>query len=73
MVKVWCTGGFIVNIKKRLHYNQSGQGACVFGLASAIKGINFSEKLWLQDTVYARPDDVCVLLQTLPCPETELK
>lgn len=61
LVKVWRTGGFIVNtnIKKGCqYYNQSGHGTCVFGLASAIKGISFGEEMWLQDTVYALPDDM---------------
>lgn len=61
VVKVWRTGGFVVNtnIKKgRQYYNQNGSGTCIFGLASAMKGINFGEEMWLQDTVYALPEDM---------------
>lgn len=59
--KVWRTGGFVVNtnIKKgRQYYNQSGSGACIFGLASAMKGIHLGEEMWLQDTVYALSEDM---------------
>lgn len=61
MVKVWQTGGFIVNTNiqpGKQYYNQSGHGACIFGLAEAINAIHFEEELWLQDTRYALPDDM---------------
>ena len=61
MVKVWQTGGFIVNTNiqpGKQYYNQRGHGACIFGLAEAINAIHFEEELWLQDTRYALPDDM---------------
>lgn len=58
--------------KGRQYYNQSGAGACIFGLASAMKGIHFGEEMWLQDTVYALPEDM-LLYYKLTCPETGLQ
>lgn len=61
MVKIWRTGGFIVNnaIKSnKQYYNQSGHGTCIFGRTKALKEANFAEELWLQDAKYALPDDM---------------
>lgn len=61
MVKVWKTGGFIVNSHIEAHkqyYSQSGHSTCVFGKTQALKNIRFEEELWLQDTKYALPDDM---------------
>lgn len=61
MVKVWRTGGFIVNTNiqpGKQYYNQSGHGTCIWGRAEAINAIHFEDELWLQDTRYAIPDDM---------------
>lgn len=61
LVKIWRTGGFIVNTSTntyKQYYNQSGHGTCVFGRTKALKELHFEEELWLQDTKYALPDDM---------------
>jgi len=61
MVKIWRTGGFIVNtniIPHIQYYNQSGHGTCLFGKTEAVKKMHFEDELWLQDTRYALPDDM---------------
>ena len=61
MVKVWRTGGFIVNSAvedNKQYYSQSGHGTCVFGRTKALKELHFEEELWLQDAKYALPDDM---------------
>lgn len=61
MVKIWRTGGFIINTDINPHiqyYNQSGQGACLFGKTEAVKRMHFEDELWLQDAGYALPDDM---------------
>lgn len=55
------SGGFTVNtnIQPNIqYYNQSGQGACLFGKTQKIKDIHFEDELWLEDTKYALPDDM---------------
>lgn len=61
MVKIWRTGGFIVNTNiapDRQYYNESGHGTCIFGQTRAIAAIHFEEELWLEDTRYALPEDM---------------
>ena len=61
MVKVWRTGGFIVNSAvedNKQYYSQSGHGTCVLGRTKALKELHFEEELWLQDAKYALPDDM---------------
>lgn len=61
MVKVWRTGGFIVNSAvedNKQYYSQSGHGTCVFGRTKALKELHFEEELWLQDAKYALPEDM---------------
>lgn len=61
LVKIWRTGGFIVNTSTdsyKQYYNQSGHGTCVFGRTKSLKELHFEEELWLQDTRYALPEDM---------------
>lgn len=60
-MKIWRTGGFIVNASTDIYeqyYNQSGHGTCVFGQTKALQDMHFEEELWLQDTKYALPEDM---------------
>ena len=60
LLKIWRTGGFIVNsrvFEGVQYFSQSGHVTCIFGFTSAIKAMHFEDELWLQDTVYALPDD----------------
>lgn len=61
VVKIWRTGGFIVNANiqaDKQYYNQSGHGTCIFGKTKALRDLHFEDELWLQDTKYALPDDM---------------
>lgn len=61
MVKIWRTGGFIVNTNiqpDKQYYNQSGHGTCIFGKTKTLRDLHFEDELWLQDTKYALPDDM---------------
>ncbi len=61
LVKIWRTGGFIVNTNMqegKQYYSQSGHGTCVFGKRETLQAMHFDEEIWLQDTRYALPDDM---------------
>ncbi|MCH5311281.1 MAG: hypothetical protein J1E57_04910 [Prevotella sp.] len=61
IVKIWRTGGFIINTNiefDKQYYNQSGHGACIFGKVKALQDLHFEDELWLQDTKYSLPDDM---------------
>lgn len=58
--KINLCGGFIVNTgydPTKPVYSQTGHGSHCFAETQALRDIHFEEELWLEDSVYALPDD----------------
>ena len=53
-------GGFVVktNLKPgHVYYSQTGHGSNCFASVQALRDIRFEDELWLEDSIYALPDD----------------
>ena len=58
--KINLCGGYIVNTgydPNKPVYSQSGHGSHCFAKTAALRKIHFEDELWLEDSVYALPDD----------------
>lgn len=58
--KVNLCGGFVVNTgydPTKPVYSQTGHGSHCFAKTQALRDIHFEDELWLEDSVYALPDD----------------
>lgn len=59
-MKINMCGGFVVNTNLHFdvqYYSQTGHGSNCFIESKALKNIHFENEQWLEDSVYALPDD----------------
>lgn len=59
-MKINRCGGFVLNTRvdpNKQYFSQTGHGSNCFAETKALRDIHFEEELWLEESVYALPDD----------------